>query len=55
MKSYTYPSADGKLCVSPSFFLSRIRLMSAMDKPYPVVDILSTNKTAKFKPKFKRA
>lgn len=55
MKSYTYPSADGKLCVSPSFVLSRRSLMRAMGKSYPVVQMMTANQIAKFKPKFKRA
>jgi hypothetical protein len=55
MKTFDYPSANGKLCVTPSFFVSRRKLMQAMDKSYPVVETLTTNKIAKFKPKFQRA
>jgi hypothetical protein len=55
MQTYHYPSANGKLCVTPSFFISRRKLMQAMDKSYPVIETLSDNKIAKFKPKFKRA
>lgn len=55
MKTFDYPSADGKLCITPSFVISRRRLMQAMDKSYPVIGTMSANKIAKFKPKFKRA
>ena len=49
-----YYAVQGKLVCTPSFIVARRGLMREMGKDYPVVEQLSPNKVAKFKPKFKR-
>lgn len=53
MVIYYYPVGN-VLCYTTSYYVARKKMSLAMGRDWPVVGVLSPNKVAKFKPKFKK-
>ena len=49
---YYYPKGN-QLCYTTNYYVARRAITLAMGRDWPVVGVLSANKVAKFKPKFK--